>query len=157
MRNIPRAGAFLPRNSGFSLIEGVVIVSLIGIVAAFAVSRFTRLANTARATEVVALSATLRNHLEAAHAQFLASGAHLSASTIEGKRVHLENGYPDTGPNGIRNAVFDSDGFSVHEGAGFVTFFRADAPSAQQCAVTYRAAPASSDRPTVDNIETSGC
>jgi MSHA pilin protein MshA len=157
MRNIPRAGAFLPRNSGFSLIEGVVIVSLIGIVAAFAVSRFTRLANTARATEVVALSATLRKTLEAAHAQFLASGAHLSATTIEGKRVHLENGYPDTGPNGIRNAVFDSDGFSVHEGPGFVTFFRADAPTAQQCAVTYRAAPASSDTPTVDNIETSGC
>ena len=55
MRNIPCAGASLPRNDGFSLIEGVVIVSLIGIVAAFAVSRFTRLANTARATEVVAV------------------------------------------------------------------------------------------------------
>jgi hypothetical protein len=65
MRNIPRAGASLPRNSWLSLIEGVVIVSLIGIVAAFAVSRFTRLANTARATEVVSLSATLRNdHIE---------------------------------------------------------------------------------------------
>jgi hypothetical protein len=69
------------------------------------------------------------------------------SAPIDGKRVHLENGYPDTGPNGIRNAVFDSDGFSLHEGAGFVTFFRADAPSAQQCAVTYRAAPASSDTP----------
>jgi MSHA pilin protein MshA len=157
MRNIPRTDTSLPRNDGFSLIEGVVIVSLIGIVAAFALPRFTHLANAARATEVVALGATLRYDLDAAHAQFLASGAHLSATTIEGKRVNLENGYPDTGPNGIRNAVVDSDGFSVHEGAGFVTFFRADAPTAQQCAVTYRAAPASSDTPTVDNIETSGC
>jgi len=157
MRNIPRTGASLPQNNGYSLIEGVVIVSLIGIVAAFAVPRFTHLANTARATEVVALGATLRNDLEAAHARFLASGARLSATTIEGKYVHLVNGYPDIGPNGIRNAVFDSDGFSVHEGAGFVTFFRADAPTAQQCAVTYRAAPASSDTPAVDNIQTSGC
>jgi len=157
MRNICRAGTSSPRNHGFTLIEGVVLISLIGIAAGFAVPRFTRLANTARATEVVALSATLRNDLQAAHAQFLASGAHLSATTIDGKRVHLVNGYPDTGPNGIRNAVFDSDGFSVHEGAGFVTFFRADAPTAQQCAVTYRAAPAASDTPTVDNIQTSGC
>jgi MSHA pilin protein MshA len=157
MRNIPRAGDSLARNNGHPLIEGVVIASLIGIITAFAVSHFTRLANTARATEVVALSAMLRNHLQAAHAQFLASGAHLSATTIEGNRVHLENGYPDTGPSGIRNAVFESDGFSVHAGAGFVTFFRADAPSAQQCAVTYRADPASGDTPTVDNIETSGC
>src|SRR6202011_886710 len=98
-----------------------VLVSLVGIVAAFAVPGFTCLSNGVRATGVLALSTNLRNTVQAAHAQFLASGAHLSATTIEGKSIHLKNGYPDAGPDGIRNAVVVSDGFTVHEGADFVT------------------------------------
>jgi MSHA pilin protein MshA len=157
MRNIPGAGTSSPRHDGYSLIEVVVLVSLVGIVAAFAAARYTRLANRVRATEVVALGANLRNAVQAAHAQFVASGAHLSASTVEGKKIHLKNGYPDIGPNGIRNAVFDPDGFTAQEGAGYVTFSKTDAPSAQQCAVTYQAAPVPSTAATITNIETSGC
>jgi MSHA pilin protein MshA len=157
MRNIPRAGRPAPSSPGFSLVEVVIAVSLFGIVSAFALPRFTRLANDARASEVVALSANLRHTAQAAHAQFLAAGAHLAASTIEGKSIHLENGYPDTGPGGIRNAVFESDGFTAHEGAGVVTFTRAGAPAAQQCAVTYRGVPDVSAAPPVTDIDVSGC
>lgn len=157
MRNITSVATPARPNRGLLLIEVVVLVTLLGIIAAFAVPRFTRLANNARASGVVALSANLRQAAQAAHAQFVASGAKLSATTIEGKSIHLENGYPDTGPDGIRNVALDSVGFTAHEGAGFVTFFRADAPSAQQCAVTYRGAPAPSDAPIISDIETSGC
>jgi type II secretory pathway pseudopilin PulG len=45
------------RSSGFTLIEAVVLASLIGIVAAFAVPRFTGLRNGVRASEVTALGA----------------------------------------------------------------------------------------------------
>src|SRR5579859_4230673 len=157
MRNTPRADRPLPESPGFPLVEVVVTISLLGIVGAFALSRFTRLANTARATTVATLGANLRRTAEAAHAQFLASGAHLSASTIEGKSIHLENGYPGTGPDGIRNVVIESDGFTAHEGAGFVTFIRAGAPAAQQCAVTYRHAPSQSTVPPETDIDVSGC
>lgn len=58
-----------------------------------------------------------------------------------GETVSLKNGYPDATANGIRNAIFDSDGFTATEGAGSVTFIRADAPAGKQCSVTYRAAP----------------
>jgi len=73
MRSIFPAGSRPPRNHGFSLIEGVVLISLLGIVAAFGVPRFTRVANYARASEVAGLSANLRNAARAAHIQFLAS------------------------------------------------------------------------------------
>jgi MSHA pilin protein MshA len=157
MRSIFPAGSCPRRNRGFSLIEAVVIVSLVGIVAAFAVPRFTRVANYARASEVVRLSANLRNAAQAAHVRFLASGAHLSAITVEGKTVTLQNGYPDAGPSGIRNAVFDLEGFAVKEGADIVTFIKADAPSGKNCAVTYHAARVASSAASVANVEINGC
>jgi type II secretory pathway pseudopilin PulG len=144
-------------SPGFSLVAVVIAVSFLGMVSAFAVPRFTRLAAVARASEVVALSANLRHTAQAAHAQFLAGGAHLSASTIEGKSIHLENGYPDTGPGGIRKAVFESDDFTAQEGAGVITFTRVGAPAAQQCAVTYRGAPDMGAAPPVTDIDVSGC
>ena len=74
-----------------------------------------------------------------------------------GKTVSMKNGYPDDAANGIRNAIFDSDGFTVDEGADFVTFIRADAPSGQQCSVTYQAAPEASRAATITVPEISGC
>jgi MSHA pilin protein MshA len=157
MRSTFPAGSRPPRNHGFSLIEVVVLVSLFGIVAAFAVPRFTRVANYARASEVDGLSANLRNAAQAAHGQFLASSAHLSAATVEGKTVTLQYGYPDVSPSGIRNAVFDLEGFAVNEGPDTVTFVKADAPSGEHCAVTYHAAPFARSAASVSNVETSGC
>jgi len=157
MRNKFPAGTRPPRNHAFSLIEAVVIVSLVGIVAAFAVPRFTRVANYARASEVVGLSANLRNAAQVAHVQFLASGAHLSAAILEGKTVTLQNGYPDAKPSGIRNAVFDLEGFASNEGPDTVTFIKAGAPSGEHCAVTYHAAPFASSAASISNVETSGC
>jgi len=147
----------LARSSGFTLIEVVVLTSLIGIVAAFAVPRYTRLANTVRASEVTALGAKLRQAALTAHAQVLVPGPLLSAITMGGKTVILRNGYPDATANGIRKAVFDSEGFTVDEGVNFVTFIRADAPSGQQCSVTYQAASEDSRAATITAPEISGC
>jgi MSHA pilin protein MshA len=145
------------RGSGFTLIEAVVLASLVGIVAAFAVPRFTRLGSGVRASEVTALGAKLRGAAQTAHAQFLAPGPHLLGVTMGGKTVTLRNGYPDATANGIRNAIFDSDGFTASEGAGSVTFIRADAPSGKQCSVTYQAAPEASSTATIIDPDISGC
>jgi len=156
MRSNSSAGTRLPRSRGFSLIEAVVLISLVGIVTAFALPRFTHLANDARASEVQALGAHLENAALSAHNQFLASGSRLLAITIEGRTVTLKNGFPDAGSDGIRNAVFDSDGFTANEGEDFVIFTRADAPLGGQCSVTYHLAQAG-DAAIITNIDTSGC
>jgi len=145
------------RDSGFTLIDTVVLTSLVGIVAAFAVPHFTRLANSVRAAEVITLGARLRHAAQSANAQSLVPGSHVSAVTMGGKTVTLRNGYPDATAGGICNAVFDSDGFTASEGAGFVTFIRADAPSGKQCSVTYQAAPEAGSTATITDLDISDC
>jgi MSHA pilin protein MshA len=156
MRSSITAGARSDGVRGFTLIETVVGVSLLGIVAAFAVPSFTRLGNQARASEVIALSTRLHTAAQTAHARFLASGSRLSATTIEGRTINLKNGYPDAGADGIRNAVPASEGFAVNAGGDFVAFTRIDAPSGGQCSVTYRMSENDSGA-TITNIDTSGC
>jgi len=47
-------------SKGFSLVELVVVITLVSILAAFAIPRFTRLQNDVRSSEVVALSVNPR-------------------------------------------------------------------------------------------------
>src|ERR1700675_3547576 len=94
-------------SQGNSLVELVVVVTMLGIIASFAIPRFTHLKNDVRASEVVALSVNLRSAAAAAHAQYLESGARLSAATMKGRSVQLKNGYPEAGADGIRAAIAD--------------------------------------------------
>jgi MSHA pilin protein MshA len=145
------------RCQGLSLVEAVVIACLVGIVAAFAIPRFTHLSNSARASEVVALSKQLRTASEVAHLQYLASGAKLPVATLAGRTVALKNGYPDASGAGIRNAVFDADGFTAHNGDSFVMFIRSDAPSGERCSVRYNTASKAPEAAAITDLDTSGC
>lgn len=137
--------------------EVVVLVCLVGILVAFAVPRFTRISNGARASEVAALGASLRTAAEAAHALYLASGAATTAVAMGGKVIDLKNVYPDSSPNGIRSAVFDLDGFTVKASDSSVIFSKLDAPTEAQCAVTYHAALQASDIALITDLDTRSC
>jgi MSHA pilin protein MshA len=146
-----------PKWRGFSLIEAVVLVCLMGILTVFALPRFTGVAHSARASEVVALSASLRFAAEAAHVQYLASGERQSSVSVDRKMIRLRNGYPDASASGIRNAVFDLDRFTVTANDNAVIFSILDAPSATQCSVTYRPALEPSQVAVVSDLNTRGC
>jgi type II secretory pathway pseudopilin PulG len=139
------------------LLEAVVTACLLGIFAAFAIPRFTHLSNSARASEVVALSTQLRKAAEVAHLQYLISGAKLPVATLEGRSVALKNGYPDASGAGIRSAVFDAGGFTAHDRDSFVIFIKSDAPSGERCSVRYNTASETTGPATVTNLDTSGC
>jgi len=145
------------RSEGFSRVELVVVITLLGILCSFAIPRFTRLENDARASEVVALSLSLRSVAAAAHAQYLESGGRLSSANLERRIIHLTNGYPDAGPNGIRLAVPDLSSFTVSSSPTSVTFSRTGAQAAAQCAVTYRVSPASHGAAAITDLYTGGC
>jgi MSHA pilin protein MshA len=146
-----------PKTLGFSLVEVVVVVTLVAMGTAFAVPRFTSLGNRTRASEVVALSASLREATLIAHTQFVASGSTLRAAKLKGKTVILKNGYPDATSGGIGNAVVDSGGFIARSNPFYVTFLKTGAPLDAQCSVTYRAAPHPSSAAAITDINLSGC
>jgi MSHA pilin protein MshA len=141
---------------GNSLVELVVVVTMLGIISSFAIPRFTHLENDLRASEVKALSVKLRAAAAAVHAQYLESGARLSAATVKGRSIQLKNGYPDAGTHGISLAVTDLSGFAVNSTPIAVTYSKTDAPAPARCAVTYRTSPAAGEA-TITDIQISGC
>jgi MSHA pilin protein MshA len=147
--------AYSPRQ-GNSLVELVVVITMLGVASSFAIPRFARLENHGRASEVTALSVNLRSAAAAAHAQYLESGAKLSSATLKGRIIQLKNGYPDAGTHGIGAALADLTGFTVNVTPTSVSYSKTDAPAPAQCTVTYRASPESGSA-TISDLKTSGC
>ena len=142
---------------GSSLVELMVLFSLVGMVSAFAIPRYTRLANQARATQVVALSGVVRGVAESAHQQYLASGSKLDAATLQGKAVSLRNGYPDASTRGIRAMTTDWAGFTTKSTPNAVTFMKKGAENGDQCAVIYSVAESQVTPETLTKLVIDGC
>jgi MSHA pilin protein MshA len=142
---------------GSSLIELVVLFSLVGMVSAFAIPRYTRLANQARATQVMALNGILRGVAKSAHQQYVASGNTLVAATLEGKEVVLKNGYPEASSRGIRAVIIDWAGFTTRATSNSVIFMKKGAANAEQCAVVYSVVESQVAEPSLTHSVVDGC
>jgi len=142
-------------HTGFTLIELVVVITILGILAAFAIPRFANLDQQARISAISSLAGTLHSASALAHAQYLASGTAPSTVTMEGVTVSLANGYPDA--TGIQNAVQDTTGFTPTVSGSSVTFTKAGGSSAATCSIQYTAASAAGAAPVFTGPTTSGC
>jgi len=130
------------RQTGFTLIELVVVITILGILAAFAIPRFTQLDSQARIAAVSALGGSLQSAAALAHAQYLAAGTAPATVTMDGQTITLTNGYPDQTASGIQNSLQDISGFTPTVAGAAVTFTKNGAPTPATCAVTYTASPA---------------
>ena len=68
------------RQGGFTLIELVVVITILGILAAFAIPRFVSLETRARTASRDALAGSVRSGAALAHALWLANGG--AAATV---------------------------------------------------------------------------
>jgi MSHA pilin protein MshA len=130
---------------GFTLIELVVVIIILGILAAFAVPSFMGLDQQARIASVNSLVGTLRSASAMAHGLWLAQGAPAAPITINGNAITFANGYPNAASIASLLSVGTVTttglaGTFTSSGAG--NFQLNGAPTPATCAVNYTNAPA---------------
>jgi len=151
----------MKRQAGFTLIELVMVIVILGILSAFALPRFADLGGEARAAAIQGAFGSIKSAASIAHADSLVNN-NPGTITLEGETINMLNGYPQaidatavTTTGGILEAAqitaadytIDATGAAA-TAAGVLIIQATGATTPATCSVTYTAAAASAS-PTI--------
>jgi MSHA pilin protein MshA len=105
---------------GFTLIELVVVIVILGILAAFAVPRFMGMEGQARTAAVKAIGGSMESAAAMAHGIWEATANPTSPLTIEGQSIAFVDTYPNAASVGLLLDKSTASGYSNPANGEFV-------------------------------------
>ncbi|MGR5446974.1 type II secretion system protein [Vibrio hyugaensis] len=154
----------MKRQGGFTLIELVVVIVILGILAVTAAPRFLNLQSDARASSLDGLKGAMQGASGIVFGKAAIQGLERSnsATTVSSAEGNIETifGYPTATANGIGAALQDTGDWQVSGGANtagaIIQYTFADGNPNWNCAVTYQAAT-SGAAPVITSADADNC
>lgn len=126
-------------QKGFTLIELVIVIVILGILAAVAIPKYVTVQKEARIAVVNGMAGGLRSARLVAKAKYMVAGDSASTSVdMDGTAVEVTagTGVPTATQAGIVSALTDTSGFTVTIAGSAVSFWPANGGSAN-CGAVY--------------------